>query len=634
MDFAPRGAAGEGGMVEPLRILIADDEEGIRYAIGEYLKRRGYETALAEDGVRALEQLRDADFDILLTDLMMPGMGGLELIQETRKIRPLTVCVILTGRGSREDAIQAVREGVFEFIDKPVMQMETLGMAMDRAGAQARLLRERERILADLQREKARLEVSLAQISELYNHTLQQEEVLKSDLRQALRMQKRLLPDAFPTAGQIECFAYFCPCERLGGDIFGMIPLGANRFAIYLADVAGHGVGAAMVAVILRELIHAHRILHPDSTIFEDPAQTLGFINEGLCREGFDPPVLVTMVYAVIHGDTHEIICSCAGHPPPLACRGAQRTEFLGARGPVLGISNARTGQKDRAPAAFGHVGDFQVARIRLEPGDSIIFYSDGISEARNASGEEMGTRRLAETAGRTHGLDAAETAERIEEALFRHLGTSPRTDDMTYIVASRVEAKTAKVQGEKPSVKIMRPDEFMVPGARVEGGISAGWTGDACVVRLIGKITWQEGHALDHVFHQALKRRDASIHVDLSNCRYVDSTIVGILFHHAGDIIMHGASARVRGVFEELGVAPRFTHSNEPAPEAILAHIDAGQVSRDLVSSMILDAHAPLVKLSDANRARFGPVVEALARQKDEKAADAPRSADPPQDS
>ena len=608
--------------MRPLRVLVVDDEEGIRYAVSEFLRRRGDDVTSASDGQEALDLVRQTEFDILLTDLMMPVMGGLELIRETRRLRPRTVCLILTGHGSRSDAIEAVREGVFEFIEKPVLQLENLAMAIDRAGGRARLLCERERLMADLQRKNARLEVSLTQLNDVYNRVLRQEEILEADLRQAQRMQKRLLPQSFPPIGSIEFFGYFCPCERLGGDFFGMIPLADGRQAIYLADVAGHGVGASMVTVILRELIHAHRILHPDSKVFENPAQALAFINKGLSDEEFDPPVLVTMVYAVVDGEGREICCACAGHPAPIVCRSGDGAHVLNAHGPVLGIRGRAPSGTGGSPTLFGDAEEFLVATTILEPGDSLVLYSDGLTEARDGGGNELGVEALADIIADNHSLTASDMGEEIESALFHHVGASARSDDMTFLVAGCTSEAATHGPVQTRSVKIVRPDEFQVASPKAEGRVSAGWTGNSCVVRLTGKVTWQQGHALQQTFGHALDRPAEAIHVDMAHCHGIDSTIIGILFQHVDDFILHGSSGRIDAIFEEMGVLAHFRRSDQHAPDAILTHVDPARISRALTSNMMLRAHESLMDLSDENRDRFGAVVEALRKSTGEESS------------
>ena len=390
-----------GSTLDKLRILVVDDEEMIRWALGEFLQRRGDEYELAGSGPEALEILRERDFDILLSDLAMPEMHGIELIREARALRPQMVAVVLTGYGSREDIMAAMKERVFEFVDKPIRDYSEFSLTLERAGRQSRLVRERDNLLEDLQRKNLRLEVSLAQLNEAYARLSRQDKYLEEDLRQAQRMHQRLLPRRFPEIDGLNFYGYFSPCARLGGDFFDVLPLGGERnlVGLYLADVAGHGVGAAMVTVIVRELIHAHKMLHPDSDLFENPIETIKFINKGLLEEEFEPPILVTMAYVVVDPSTGAVEVACGGHPEPLLVTAPDRYTYAPCSGPVLGIQTEV---------------QYRTARFQLEPGNCFLLYSDGITDARNAHGDAMGDIALGRSVAGAYGGDATALGQNL----------------------------------------------------------------------------------------------------------------------------------------------------------------------------------------------------------------------------
>ncbi|HUT23070.1 MAG TPA: response regulator, partial [Sumerlaeia bacterium] len=243
--------------MDALRVLVVDDDELVRLSLAEILKVRGENCVLASSGEEALRLLgkREADrgdpFDVLISDLSMPGMDGLELIRRAKNIDPQLVCLVLSGFGTRDNIMAAIKEGVFDFIEKPLPDFPTFSMILDRARDRVRLIGERAGLLADLKRQNEKLEISLSQLNDAYEHLQRQEETIERDLRQAQHMQQRLLPSAFPRVGRIGMFGHYSPCERMGGDFFGIVALGEDRAAVYIADVAGHGVGAAMVTLII-----------------------------------------------------------------------------------------------------------------------------------------------------------------------------------------------------------------------------------------------------------------------------------------------------------------------------------------------------------------------------------------------
>ncbi len=599
--------------MDELRILVVDDEEMIRWSVGEMIRRRGDRCELAADGPEALDIIEKHDFDIMITDLYMPGMNGLELVKRVKEIRPQVVCIVLTGAGTRKDVINAIKEGVFDFIEKPIHDLSTFSMAIDRAGERAGLVRERDSLLVDLKVKNAKLEVGLAQLHNAYSKLQRQEKILESDLCQAQRMQQRLLPSEFPDIAGLDFFGYFCPCSRLGGDFFGAIPLRDDRVGLYLADVAGHGVSAAMVTVIIRELIHGQHVFFPDSGIFDTPPKALEFINKGLLGEKFDPPILVTMVYAVIDGRAGEVTVGCAGHPPPILVSGPGQTCFLPAHGPVLGISSS---------------SKFVTARFKLRPGDFFLMYSDGLSEARNPEGEDMTEERLARMAGSVHRLEAFKVGQRLERELREFQANTAAEDDETFLVVGRTgsrgeEGKSALEVREKKEpvrpVKIAdgaaRAGERAALRAHVEGGMD----GKTCVVMLVGKSTWRQAPAFQALVAEAVGNKVETIHLDLSKCQFLDSTLLGLIYSFSSTLAIHAPNAKALGQFREMGILDVLTVAGEPPPHMPLREKTLDHVSEEQQATLILSAHESLMEISEENRKKFGPAVE-MMREKSGK--------------
>jgi len=393
-----------------LRILIVDDEDLILHVLKEFFRQRRDHCDTASNGLEALRLVEDRLYDLVLSDISMPGMDGLELIRRVKSLQPNSVCILMSGLGTRRDILSALKIGVFDFIDKPIPDIASLTMVIDRASESSRLVQERDTLLESLKQQNAKLEYSLQRLHEAFGQLRRQEEVIESDLARAQRVQRKFLPSAFPRLNGLDLFGYYAPCEQLGGDFFGTIPLNENRLALYLVDVAGHGVSAAMVTVTFRELMRA-RLREKDSTqFFQSPHQVLEYLNSALLEESFDPPIFVSMIYAVLDAATGLVRMASAGHPAPILA-GAESKRLELASGCVLG-SQVQTA--------------FEEKEFRLQIGDVLILYSDGLSEARNAQGQEFSADRLQEI-GQHHRLStAAETGHDMETALERHV-SKPR---------------------------------------------------------------------------------------------------------------------------------------------------------------------------------------------------------------
>ncbi len=147
---------------EPLRLLIAEDERPLRALLFEELQEPGREIRLAANGLEALDLLKEEKFDLLITDIKMPGMSGIELLKEAKRLQPHLLVIIITGYATLESAIEALKEGAYDYIRKP-FSLEELKVSVDNACARILLERENQRLLQDLKKAYERLkEVSVA----------------------------------------------------------------------------------------------------------------------------------------------------------------------------------------------------------------------------------------------------------------------------------------------------------------------------------------------------------------------------------------------------------------------------------------------------------------------------------------
>jgi serine phosphatase RsbU (regulator of sigma subunit)/anti-anti-sigma regulatory factor len=590
-----------------LRVLVVDDEEGMRFFLEKFLKRHGDEPVLADEGRQALEILSHEDFDVLISDLSMPGgMGGLELIRRARYVRPHMVPIVLTGFGTTQNTIAALKEGVFDYVEKPIRELNTFGAAVERAGRQSKLLRDRQRLMNDLQTKNTRLKTSLAELNDAYRKLMRQEEVLESDLRGAQRMQQSLLPSEFPKIAGFDIYGYYRACDRLGGDFFDVIPLGKDRMAVYLADVAGHGVRAAMVTVVIRELIHAQTLQDSNRSLFGRPEDALAFLNGRLLEEKFDQPVHVTIGYLVIDGANQELTYSSAGHPRPILVSENENIESLRADGPALGIETNPS---------------FCTIKQKMNPGDFILLYTDGLAESRGANGYPLSAYRLTAEAASFYGCPADEIGESMEDFIGRHQQDLPVTDDVSFLVIAGNEPTTGEGARKcSRSIKIVE-DTARKPLKEVvrNAFIASGWKDNTCVIRIAGEATWQEGPGLISAICQAKSRECCKLIIDMSECDCLDSTLLGLVYQMSREIEVFGMNDRVTRQFRELGILQKLQQTDQPPPKSLMAYEPPPDISPRERAQLVLAAHETLMDSSEENQKRFEGVVRLIREQAEE---------------
>jgi len=558
-----------------LRVLVVDDNDLVVRVISDLLRQRGDLCVSATGAEEALQLIQDNIFDLLLSDMVMPGMDGLELIKRAKILQPALVCILMSGLGTRRDIISALQIGVFDFMDKPVPDMASFNMIVERAGGRSRLIRERDALLESLKQQNSKLEFSLQRLHEAFGQLRQQEE---------------------------DCFAYFGPCDQVGGDFFGTFPLSDGRMVVYLLDVAGHGVSAAIVTVTLRELMRARMRQNTDNDLFGNPSALLAFMNDAVIEEQFEPPVLVTMIYAVFDPASGRVSFAGAGHPPPFLVTSRSEGRPVPAQGPVLG---ANTGSV------------YATTELQLAQGDTLLFYSDGLTETRDVTGTEFSPNRLLELIKSHIGKTAAEVGRAIEEARAKFLeGTAP-TDDMTFIVFRRTDPVLKPAPIDTPSIKFVMPEKLRAASPEIRGRIKAGWYKQNCIAVFSGTATWQLAPTLREVIRQAHEGRSAAINIDLAACESMDSTMLGLLLQLASEVTLHQPGARVIQQLHELGVLERFTISHEICPR-IEQTMEVSRVqTREACSELILSAHEALMEASVDNRLRFQDVVGSMRQER-----------------
>ena len=240
---------------------------------------------------------------------------------------------------------------------------------------------------------------------------------LDQDLRTAREFQQALLPKAAPSLGYFEAAASMLPCRMIGGDFFEYVPLPDGELGFTLGDVAGKGAPAGLLGARIQEIFSAH------APLLIEPAPTVAKINATLLRRSLEAR-FVTMVYGILSSDGRLRYCN-AGHNYPVlvTADGVRRLETGGL---IVGLFDD---------------AEFEEETLRLTPGDLLVVFSDGISEAMDAQGEEFGDARIIECVGGSEREPEA-VLNRLFEQLRQFTGDEPQGDDMTALVLRAIAGR------------------------------------------------------------------------------------------------------------------------------------------------------------------------------------------------
>jgi sigma-B regulation protein RsbU (phosphoserine phosphatase) len=250
-----------------------------------------------------------------------------------------------------------------------------------------------------------------------------EQERLERELQVASEIQQRFQPTSAPQLSGYELQGISFPCYEIGGDYYDFIERANGNLVVALGDVSGKGTAAALLMSSLHAAVHAQVESH------ESPVKTIQSINRYLVAS-IPANRFVTLFYAELDPKEGSLAFLNAGHNPPLIVHSGGTMEQLAAGGLPLGIM---------ADA------DFREGRTKLHPGDVLVIYSDGVSEATNPAGEEFGPTRLYEVVARNLDASAAGIRDRIESALTKFCQGTPAADDITLVIVKRL-AEAAEV--------------------------------------------------------------------------------------------------------------------------------------------------------------------------------------------
>ena len=383
---------------QPHKILVVDDEPDVQPLFMQRMRRDiragRYELVFAQNGVEALEMLnQDSGIDMVITDINMPKMDGLTLLEQIPSVDPNIRSIIISAYGDMKNIREAMNRGAFDFVTKP-LDFEDLQVTIERT--LRHLLEWRE---------------ALSSRDQLV--------ALQNELNIASEMQQSILPAQFPRGPDFQVYASMTPARNVGGDFYDIVHLEDNRIGVAIADVSDKGVPAALYMMSSRTLLKGAAIG------CESPSQVLDEVN-GLLQDDSDTGMFVTLFYGIYDPATNEFTYANGGHNPPLIVHADGSSTVLAMTGGV----------------ALGVVPSIQYEQttVALSPGDTILLYTDGVTDATNEEGEFFGLERLQATFAGNPPRDSRAANDAVFEALQNFVGDVAQADDITCLALSRSE--------------------------------------------------------------------------------------------------------------------------------------------------------------------------------------------------
>jgi phosphoserine phosphatase RsbU/P len=383
-------------MNQSSKILIVDDNPDNRELLSRILSRQGLSTVMANNGQEAIDSLRSAQSDLVLLDIMMPVMGGIEaltLIKADNGLRHIPV-IVVSAIDDVDNVVKCIELGAEDYLFKPVNKVIL-----------------NARVSACLEKKRLR-----DQEQEYIQH-------VKMEFELGRQIQADFLPDELPEFAGWEPAVSFHPAFEVAGDFYDMFLLGKNKLCLVIADVCGKGLGAALFMALVRSLTRAFAEQADGGSA--DILQAVPLTNSYITRHHRHGKsyMFATLFFGVLDADTGVMDYITAGHYPPLVLSADGKVASLELCGPALGITADTT---------------FEIKRTSLSRGDLFLAYTDGVTEAKNAKEELFGQARLLSIL-KTPSPGVKVMLSRIEEGMKAYTQATEQSDDITMIAVKRL---------------------------------------------------------------------------------------------------------------------------------------------------------------------------------------------------
>lgn len=390
---AHRGETGDGrGLPDRTRILVVDDHRQNVDLLARHLDGLGYAVATADSGPEALERVAAGRPDVVLLDIAMPGMSGLEVLRRLRA-EPATAdlpVILVSGRDTTEDVVEGLKLGANDYVTKPI----NMPILQARLETSTVLKRSRDELK----------QTALLQAAAIERTAL--------ELQAAGEVQRSTLPRTPLDTDTLAIAWSYEPITEVGGDLLDVIPLPGGRTLLFVADAMGHGVQAALVVSTVKATLAAHLLEADDLPIL------MGLLD--LAVGDLFADRFVTAAACVVDPESRTLRYVVAGHPPVL----------ISGPGGVVAL------HAGGLPLGTGLSMGLEGGEIALDPGAGILLYTDGLTDAQGPTGAQFGIAALVETFARHSSTDPDAMVRGIRDALEDFQGPVPLPDDLTILAA------------------------------------------------------------------------------------------------------------------------------------------------------------------------------------------------------
>jgi sigma-B regulation protein RsbU (phosphoserine phosphatase) len=371
------------------KILVLDDEEDTQDLFQQKFRHKitnnTYEFSFASNQENTLNLLKQQAFDIFVSDINVAGMDGISFIAQLRQEYPFMKSIVISAYGDMSTLRAVMRGGAHDFVIKPI-DFKDFSDTLEKT----------INVVKQLQQSEAASK-KLSAISD--------------ELDVSAKLQKSMLPGNMLKKGSVELWADTVPAAEVGGDFYDFFWLSETKLGLVIADVSGKNVSAAMFALIGKTLIKSF------SKVYSSPAECFKNVNRTLCSENVTT-MFITAMYSIVDMEKNEMIYTNAGHLPIAVVNPINGPKFLECEsGMALGIWEDT---------------EFSDNVHSFSPGETILFYTDGVPEATDKNGEEYGNGRFEKLLRQNTKMPPNLLTQTLIASIREFAGDVPQSDDIT----------------------------------------------------------------------------------------------------------------------------------------------------------------------------------------------------------
>ena len=368
-------------------LLLVDDNPTNLQVLYQTLETTGCKLLVAKNGETALSIAQKASPDLILLDIMMPGIDGFEVCRRL-KADPGTAnipVIFLSALTETKDKVQGLQLGAVDYVSKPFQPDEVI----------------------------ARVNTHLT-IHRLKREVEQKKDALEAELEAASDVQRRLLPKGLPEIAGLKLAVHYETSLYAGGDYYDIAEMADNQWGFLVADAEGHSAPAAVMMAMTCALFRSY----PEPPL--DPGELLYFLNEHMCKVA--EPSFVTALYIVYDANRHTLKIARAGHPPPMIYRSSDKKAI---EYPCSGVFPLGIDPYEKVP----------VTEAELQPGDRILMYTDGITERFSLDGKTYGEARLLRQLEGNENFQPQQLLDAVMKDVDTFAGDRPADDDQALLL-------------------------------------------------------------------------------------------------------------------------------------------------------------------------------------------------------